>query len=208
VKNIFAAQKFISMQTWFECKVKYTKVDDDGRERKVNETYLVDAVTFTDAETRIIQQLQTMVRGEFIVDNIKKSNIVEIFPHEEGEWWYKAKIAIVTIDEKAGKEKKINNYFLVAADDIKQALQRLEDGLSYILVPYQATSLAVCNIIDVFPYFGDNVNQPVPSNLKPLGQVTKKPVFEDEDLDEDIVYSADDDEENEDIEAEDSDDQE
>jgi len=183
------------MQTWFECKVKYVKVDDDGRERKVNEVYLVDAVTFTDAETRIIQQVQTMVRGEFVVDNIKKSNIIEIFPHEVGEWWYKAKIGIVTIDEKAGKEKKINNYFLVAADDIKQALQRLEDGLSYILVPYQTTSIAVCNIIDVFPYFEDKVNQAIPSNLKPLAQVTQKPVFEDEDLDE--VYSAEDDEEEE-----------
>ena len=181
------------MQTWFECKVKYVKIDDDGRERKVSEVYLVDAVTFTDAETRIIKQLQTMVRGEFIVDNIKKSNIVEIFPHEDGEWWYKAKIAIVTIDENAGKEKKINNYFLVAADDIKQALQRLEDGLSYILVPYQTTSLAVCNIVDVFPYFGDDANQPIPSNLKPLKEVTKPQVFEDEDLD--VVYNEDEDEE-------------
>lgn len=183
------------MQTWFECKVKYVKIDDDGRERKVSEVYLVDAVTFTDAETRIIKQLQTMVRGEFIVDNIKKSNIVEIFPHEDGEWWYKAKIAIVTIDENAGKEKKINNYFLVAADDIKQALQRLEDGLSYILVPYQTTSLAVCNIVDVFPYFGDDANQPIPSNLKPLKEVTKPQVFEDEDLD--VVYNADEDDDEE-----------
>jgi hypothetical protein len=193
------------MQTWFECKVKYVKIDDDGRERKVSEVYLVDAVTFTDAETRIIQQLQTMVRGEFVVDNIKKSNIVEIFPHEEGEWWYKAKIAIVTIDENAGKEKKINNYFLVAADDIKQALQRLEEGLSYILVPYQTTSLAVCNIVDVFPYFGDDANKPVPANLKPLKEVTKPQVFEDEDLD--VVYNADEEEEEE-IQDEEADDQE
>jgi hypothetical protein len=190
------------MQTWFECKVKYVKVDDDGRERKVNEVYLVDAVTFTDAETRIIQQVQTMVRGEFVVDNIKKSNIIEIFPHEVGEWWYKAKIGIVTIDEKAGKEKKINNYFLVAADDIKEALQRLEEGLSYVLVPYQTTSIAVCNIIDVFPYFEDKVNKAIPSNLKPLAQVTQKPVFEDEDLDE--VYSSDE----EDFEEEETDDKE
>ena len=194
------------MQTWFECKVKYTKIDDDGRERKVSEVYLVDAVTFTDAETRIIQNVQTMVRGEFIVDNIKKSNIVEIYPHENGEWWYKAKIGIVTIDEKAGKEKKINNYFLVAADDIKQALQRLEEGLSYILVPYQCTSLAICNIVDVFPYFEDNVNKPIPSNLKPLAQVTKTPVFEDEDLD--VVYDADEDDDEEENTEEDTDDQE
>jgi len=183
------------MQTWFECKVKYVKIDDDGRERKVSEVYLVDAVTFTDAETRIIQQMGTMVRGEFIVDNIKKSNIVEIYPHDNGEWWFKARIGIVTIDEKAGKEKKINNYFLVAADDIKQALQRLEEGLSYILVPYQTNSLAVCNIVDVFPYFEDVVDKKIPSNLKPLTQVTKPQVFEDEDLD--VVYSADDDDDDE-----------
>jgi len=181
------------MQTWFECKVKYVKIDDDGRERKVSEVYLVDAVTFTDAETRIIQQMGTMVRGEFIVDNIKKSNIVEIYPHDNGEWWFKARIGIVTIDEKAGKEKKINNYFLVAADDIKQALQRLEEGLSYILVPYQTNSLAVCNIVDVFPYFEDVVDKKIPANLKPLSQVTKPQVFEDEDLD--VVYSSDDDDE-------------
>lgn len=183
------------MQTWFECKVKYVKIDDDGRERKVSEAYLVDAVSFTDAETRIIQQMETMVRGEFMVDNIKKSNIVEIYPHENGEWWYKARIGIVTIDEKAGKEKKINNYFLVAADDLKQALQRLEEGLAYVLVPYQTTSLAICNIIDVFPYFEDKVNAKIPSNLKPLKEVTKTPVFEDEDLD--VVYSADDEDEEE-----------
>jgi len=191
------------MQTWFECKVKYVKIDDDGRERKVSEVYLVDAVSFTDAETRIIQQMETMVRGEFMVDNIKKSNIVEIYPHENGEWWYKARIGIVTIDEKAGKEKKINNYFLVAADDLKQALQRLEEGLAYVLVPYQTTSLAICNIIDVFPYFEDKVNAKIPSNLKPLKEVTKKPVFEDEDLD--VVYSADEEEEEETDEVEDDD---
>jgi hypothetical protein len=194
------------MQTWFECKVKYVKVDDDGRERKVSEVYLVDAVTFTDAETRIIQNVQTMVRGEFVVDNIKKSNIIEIFPHETGEWWYKAKIGIVTIDENAGKEKKINNYFLVAADDIKEALQRLEDGLSYILVPYQTTSLAISTIVDVFPYFEDKVNQPIPANLKPLKEVTKSQVFEDEDLD--VVYSEEEEEELDEIEEEESDDQE
>jgi hypothetical protein len=180
--------------------VKYVKVDDDGRERKVSESYLVDAVTFTDAETRIIRQLQSMVRGEFTVENIKKSNIVEIFPNEQGEWWYKAKIGIVTIDENAGKEKKINNYFLVAADDMKQALQRLEEGLSYILVPYQTTSLAVSTIVDVFPYFEDSVNKPIPSNLKPLSEVTKHQVFEDEDLD--VVYLADEEEEEEDTSAE------
>lgn len=146
------------MQNWFECKVAYLKIDDDGRERKVSEVYLLDAVSYTDAETRIVQQIRTMVRGEFVVKKITPSNIIEVFSHESGQWWYKAKIAIVTIDEKAGKEKKINNYFLIAADDIKQALVRLEEGLSYILVPYQATSISLSSVVDVFPYFGDDGN--------------------------------------------------
>ena len=141
------------MQEWFECKVKYVKIDDDGRERKVVESYLFDAVTYTDAETRVAEQLQQMIRGEFKIEKIAKSNIIEIFPHETGEWWFKVKISIVTIDEKVGREKKMNNYFLVAADDIDQALSRTKDGLSYILIPYSILSIAQSSILDVFPYF-------------------------------------------------------
>lgn len=141
------------MQQWFECKAKYVKIDDDGREKKVSETYMVDAVSVTDAETRTIQELTKCVRGEMQVVKASSSNIIEIFPHETGEYWWKAKIQMVTIDENAGKEKKVNNYFLVAADDAKQAIQRLEEGLSYILVPYRIASIGVSPIIDVYPYF-------------------------------------------------------
>lgn len=151
------------MQNWFECKAKYVKIDDDGRERKVNETYLVDAVTCTDAEARLIEQLKTMVRGEFAVGKVAESNIVEIFPHETGEWWWKAKIQTVVIDEQLCKEKKVTHYFLVAADDIKQALQRLEEGLSYLLVPYITASIVLSPIVDVFPYFEENTA--IPKNL-------------------------------------------
>lgn len=141
------------MQSWFECFVKFVKIDDDGRERKVSESYLFDAVSYGDSEARVAKEIAQFVRGEFVIDKIVKSRIVEIFAHENGEWWYKAKISIVTIDEKAGKEKRVNNYFLIAADDIKQALQRLEEGLSYVLIPYKVDSIAVSNIVDVFPYF-------------------------------------------------------
>ncbi|HKJ40683.1 MAG TPA: DUF4494 domain-containing protein [Sunxiuqinia sp.] len=199
------------MQTWFECKVKYVKVDQDGRERKVSESYLVDAVSFTDAETRMIEQMQQLVRGgEFHIDNIKKSNIIEIFPHEDGEYWFKAKIGLVTIDEKAGKEKKINNYFLVAADDFKQALQRLEEGLSYILVPYHTTAMSLSTVVDVFPYFKDEVNQPLPPHLKRIEPEEEVPApvqppvasdFEEESGEEEVVYNSDEDSEEEDAQA-------
>jgi hypothetical protein len=141
------------MQKWFKCTVQYVKIDDDGRERKVSEPYLVDAVSYTDAEARIIAQLATMVRGEFLVKQITQTNIIEIFPNDDGGTYYLGKIRIVTIDEKAGKEKMISESFLIEAEDLKKALKALEDGLSYILVHYEITSLSVSNIVDVFPYF-------------------------------------------------------
>jgi len=148
----FAAKIFLMMQVWFECKVKYQKIDDNGRERNVTESYLLDAVSFTDAEARIIAELQTMVRGEFTVTDIKKSKISEVFPFEVGEWWYRATINLVTIDEEAGKEKKLRVFYLIQADDIEQSLQRLQESLSFLVVPYVTTSIAVSNIVDVFPY--------------------------------------------------------
>jgi hypothetical protein len=140
------------MQTWYECKVKYKKIDQTGHERNVNDNYLLDAVSFTDAEARIYYYMQQIVRGDFQVVNIKKSAITEIIPSENGEWWYKAKISMITIDEEAGKEKKTNSYVLVMADDIVEALKRLEQGLSYLLIPYVTTAIQLSNIADVFPY--------------------------------------------------------
>jgi hypothetical protein len=128
-------------QTWFECKVKYQKIDENGRERPVNENFLLDAVSFTDAETRIIAMMQTMVRGEFAVTDIRKSKIAEVFPFEAGEWWYRATINLVAIDEEAGREKKLRSVYLIQADDIREALDRLDESLSFLIVPYVVSSL-------------------------------------------------------------------
>jgi hypothetical protein len=144
------------MQTWFECKVKYQKIDQGGHERKVNDNYLIDAVSFTDAETRIYEKMGQLVRGDFQVMNIKKSGISEVLSEPHGEWWYKAKITMITIDEEAGKEKKVSNYVIVMADDINEALKNLEQGLSYMLIPYVVTSIQLSTIADVFPYFEEN----------------------------------------------------
>lgn len=166
------------MQTWYECKVKYLKIDQSGHERKVNDNYLLDAVSFTDAETRIYKEMQQLTNGEFQVVNIKKSNLTEIIPSETGEWWYKAKINLITIDEEAGKEKKITNYILVMADDINHALKRVEEGLSYMLVPYVVTSIQLSTIAEVFPY--DEELQPREIARKPISEVTTAPAAFDE----------------------------
>lgn len=140
------------MQTWFECKVKYNKTLESGKEQVVTENFLLDAVSFTDAETRMMRQMEQMVKGEFNVTDIKKSRIGEVFPYDTGEWWFKATINLVTVDEEAGKEKKMRTYYLIMADDIKEALERLEESLSYLVIPYVVTALSVSTIVDVFPY--------------------------------------------------------
>jgi len=171
------------MQTWYECKVKYKKIDQTGHERNVNDSYLLDAVSFTDAEARIYYHIQQIVRGDFQVTNIKKSAISEILPTENGEWWYKAKISMITIDEEAGKEKKVNNYVLVMADNIVEALKKLEEGLSYLLIPYVVTAIQLSNIADVFPYSEEEKIQ-----VKPIEKETTNPVLNpfEEKLDEGV----------------------
>jgi hypothetical protein len=129
------------------------KVSESGNEQLVTESFLLDAVSYTDAESRIIGQMQQSVKGgEFQIMDIKKSLIAEVFPFDCGQWWFKATINMVTIDENAGKEKRIRAYYLLMADDIKEALNRLNESLSFLVIPYVTVSMALSPIVDVFPY--------------------------------------------------------
>ncbi len=140
--------------TWFEVKVKYMKVAESGREQMVNEAFLFDAVSFTDAETLAIRRLQEMVKGgEFSINNINKSRISEVFASEDGEFYFEAKVSLVTIDEAAGKERKVTIYYLLLADNIDEAKKKLDEELSYLVIPYTVVQLKQSNICDVFPYF-------------------------------------------------------
>lgn len=168
------------IQTWFESKVKYKKVTESGNEQLVNENFLLDAVSYTDAETRTIRKMQEMVRGgEFQIVDIKKSRIAEVFPFENGEWWFKATVNLVTVDEEAGKEKKLRTYYLIMADDIKEALQRLDESLGFLVIPYVVSALAVSTIVDVFPY--EASESAIPSGYVPLDEESRagNPIFTD-----------------------------
>lgn len=157
---------------WFEAKVKYVKVTEEGKEKKVTETYLFDAVSYTEAESRTLDSLREMVQGDFYIAGLKKSNISELVESNDGndDKWYKAKVAIVDADQLTGKEKRANQYFLVAGATIEAALANLQKSLSTYVVPWEIASLAETTIMDVFPYFGDDTATPVPDNLKPLDE--------------------------------------
>ena len=140
------------MKTWYECRVKALKIDNNGYERKVTDTYLLDAVSYTDAEARIIEEMQQRVKGEFKVLSIKQSNITEIIDNANGKWWWKAKISIITIDEEQGREKKVNQYILVSADQFEGVAAELNKGMEYMLVPYKIEMVSISQIADVFPH--------------------------------------------------------
>lgn len=140
------------MKNWFEITAKYVKVDDEGKDTKVAEVFLLDANTFTEAEASITGHLREFIRGEFVVDKITKSRIVEVSEDTSDDYWWKAKISMVVIDEKAGKIKKVNEFFVVKADKIEDAIARLREMLNFILIPYEIDSMVVTNIVDVFPY--------------------------------------------------------
>ena len=142
------------MHTWFECKVKYIKIDEtSGREKKVNEPYLVDAVSFTEAENRIYQELEQMIRGDFQVTNMRKANYSDIFPIENADRWFKCKVSYVAVDEGAGKEKKVSNQMLVMGNDLKEAYDHLMTSLEGMTIDFEVLGINESPIMDVFPYF-------------------------------------------------------
>ncbi len=155
------------MQTWFNCKVKYVKVDDTGKEKKVTEPYLIDAVSFSEAETRIHKILEPYISGGLEITTLSKANIQEVFDFEDDGVWYKVKITYLDVDPDTEKKKKITNHILVRAADVKNAYERVEDNLN-LLVPYDMPSIQETPILDVFPYESDPEKELEGKNVRPL----------------------------------------
>lgn len=140
------------MYNWFECKVSYEKMLENGMQKKVTEPYLVDALSFTEAEARIIEEIKPYISGEFTITDIKRAKLSELFFNDNGDRFFKAKVMFVTLDEKSGTEKKTASQMLAQASDIKEALKVIEKGMEGTLADYVIASLTETNIMDVFPY--------------------------------------------------------
>lgn len=139
--------------TWYECKVKYRKIDETGKQKVVTEPYLVDAVSYTEAEKRINEEMALYVTEEFMITNIKVANFAEIHPFENSDRWFKSKISLVAYDEESGKERKTNMYFLVQANDVKEAFDNTNAVLVNTTSDYSIPAISESPIMDVFPYF-------------------------------------------------------
>ena len=139
---------------WFECKIRYEKVQEDGLQKKVTESYVVDALSFTEAEERIIEEMASYISGEFKVADIKQAPYKEIFfsDNEMDDKWYKAKLAFITIDEKTEKEKRSNVNYLVQAGSFGSAMRAIDEVMGGTMIDYVIVSIAETSIWDVFEY--------------------------------------------------------
>ncbi len=142
------------MNEWFECKVKYERTMDDGKVKKVNEPYLVDALSFTEAEERIIEERKHYMSGEFQVSDIKRARYAELFEtdDESADRWFKVKLTFITLDEKTGAEKKTSQNVLVQAADLRDAVKRLDEGMKSSMMDYVISSVAESPLLDVYHY--------------------------------------------------------
>lgn len=138
------------MANWFETKVRYDKMMENGMQKKVTEPYLVDALTFTEAEARITEEVTPFISGEFSISAVKRTKIAEIFWDDTADKWYLVKVNFITLDEKTAVEKKTTSQILVAASDFRGALENFMDGMKGTMADFEIASIAETPIMDVY----------------------------------------------------------
>lgn len=148
------------MHSWFTCKVSFEKVMENGMQKKVTEPYLVDALSFTEAEARIIEEVRPFITGEFTVVDVKRARLSELFFNKNGDRFYKIKVYFITIDEKSYLEKKTAAYMLAQASKLKEAIDVLEEGMKGTMADYVIASVSETMIMDVFPYQTSEKEEP------------------------------------------------
>ena len=139
---------------WFECKVRYEKVMEDGMQKKVTEMYVVDALSFSEAEQRITEQMAAYISGEYEIMDVRKAAYKEIFFSDADldDRWYKAKLMFITIDEKTEKEKRSAVTYLVQAATLDGAVKNINEVMCTTMIDYEKSVIGETKILDVFVY--------------------------------------------------------
>ena len=140
--------------TWFECKIRYEKIMEDGLPKKINDVYVVDALSFSEAEERIIEEMSSYISGEIEIVDVKIAPYREIFFADDNlaDQWFKAKLSFITIDERSNKEKRTSVMYLVNAGNISSAINNIGEVMSGTMIDYVTTSISATKIFDVFEY--------------------------------------------------------
>lgn len=125
---------------------------ENGVEKKVTESYLVDALSCTEAEARTLKEMEPYINGAFSISSVKQAKYSEIFLDNKGDYFFKCKVAFVTLDEKTGAEKETSTYMLVQASDLREAIKSLDKGMEGSMTDYLIKSVSETKIMDVFLY--------------------------------------------------------
>lgn len=130
-------------------KLSCHRTQDNGCDKKVTETYLIEAFSCAEAEKKIVDEIGPYIKGDFSVTALKKIKISDVLNSDE-EGWYKAKLITTVIDEKSLKEKKINRFILVNAYSFAYATKRLYEYLRAGNENSEVDSVMNTHLTDVF----------------------------------------------------------
>ncbi len=133
--------------------MKYRKTHETGEQKVTTDTYLLDAVSYTEAESRITEEMKAYTNEDLRIMNIKVANFSEVHPFENSDRWFKSKVSLVALDEESGKERKTNIFLLVQANDVKEAFENTTKAMETTMGDYSIPSITESPILDVFPYF-------------------------------------------------------
>ncbi|MBF1062520.1 MAG: DUF4494 domain-containing protein [Prevotellaceae bacterium] len=140
--------------TWFETKIRYTKTHEDGRQKPVTEQYVVDALSFSEAEAAIFEEMKDCINSDYKITDIRPAAFHEIFfsDLDKDDRWYKAKLQFVTIDEKTEKEKRTNIIYLVQSATLNGAVKNIDEIMGGTTINYALVSINETSIMDVFEH--------------------------------------------------------
>ena len=150
------------MHNYFLCKISYEKTMENGQNKKVTELNLVDAISHTEAEARIIKEMEPYISGEFTVAGIVPAKYSELFFAEgtAADRWFKCRLAFITLDERTGSEKKTYSNVCVQASDLRDSVKKLDENMTDTMADYIIVSVAETPIMDVYPYVADPNDKP------------------------------------------------
>lgn len=130
----------------FITTVQYGRVQENGTTKAVKEQYLVDALTFTEAEARITLEMVSSDNGFEVLD-ITRPRLHEAFL-DSGDAFYKAKVKYVTLDEKTGTEKATVTTWIVRADSFDEAYKTIKNTFKGGVSDASIVSLVETPIVD------------------------------------------------------------
>lgn len=128
--------------SYFIATCKYEKMQENGAVKRVSEKYLCDALSIVEADAVVTENLKPYISGDFFTSKVENSPIAEVIGDKESDKFYLAKVALITIDERSGKEKKTVSQWLIGGTDFNDAYEMVLREINKCMADIEIVSLA------------------------------------------------------------------